>query len=91
MESMLRGRMEDYELVTLTDIAKLLDVSKWAVRNWPARAGWPMSAGTVDRHGHQRTAWRWGDVLEYCRINRLPDRSRQEGVKRARDARPKDD
>lgn len=80
---------DDNKLVTLTDIAAMMDVSKGPVQEWSRKADWPMTAGTVTRQGRERTAWRWGDVQDFCLSHGLPRRSTQDTM-RAKEARPED-
>ena len=80
------------ELVTLSDIAALLEVSKRAVRGWRAQyKDWPPVAGTATRQGRGWPAYDWTAIQAWCEEKGLPDRTRQAGVKRAQAARDEED
>lgn len=61
------------ELLTITEIARQLEVNKEAVRRWTKKPGWPEGVSVV-RSGRQRVAYPWSAVRAFCRREGLPKR-----------------
>lgn len=76
----------EQDLVTLSDIASRMQVSKPTVNRWKSRKDFP-AVHSVKKFGRTRDGYLWDEVLQWCEERHLPDRTVQELDARRRQAR----
>lgn len=74
----MREMDETQGLCTLTDIAKAVGVSRWAVQQWAKFEDWPKSTGKIERSGRLWPGYPMDKVLKWLEDHNLPDRSKQQ-------------
>lgn len=68
---------DDEPLLTISDIAQALDVTRAAAGQWTTDPEFPPSRGSVIRSGRQRAGYRLNEVIAWCEPRGLPNRDLQ--------------